>query len=393
MKKNILATAAALSDGDLLARINTLALTEREATAELVAHLAVLELRPNAHRAEGYGSLFAYCRGALHLSEDAACNRIDAARLSRSFPLILDLLADGSVTLTAIRMLKQHLTPENHESVLSRAAHRTKDEIEVLIAELAPKPDVPSTVRKLPESKVASDDRVNPDATLPGFAAGPAGAVGHNDASLGGPAASDVSVPAPPEPVPQPMTASSPHRGSRAIVEPLSPQRYRVQFTIGEESQQRLRQLQSLLRREIPTGDAGAIFERALALLLEKVEKKKLGAPKRRARADRDDGSKPNDETRIRSGTDIHSRSIPDAVRRTVWSRDGGQCAFVSETGRRCSERTFLEFHHIHPYALNGPTSVGNISLRCRGHNAYESELVFGPRVAPESHAIEPGGP
>jgi len=384
MKNNILASAAALSDGDLLARINTLARTEREATAELVAHLAVLEMRPNAHRAEGYGSLFAYCTGALHLSEDAACNRIDAARLSRSFPLILDLLADGSVTLTAIRMLKQHLTPENHQSVLSRAAHRKKDGIEVLIAELAPKPDVASTVRKLPEPRVASDDRVNPDATLPGIAAGPAGTVGRNDAS-------------PSEPVPQPVTdarASGPHRGSSAIVQPLSPQRYRVQFTIGEESQQRLRQLQSLLRREIPTGDAGAIFERALALLLEKVEKKKLGAPARPSRVDREDGSMPNDETRIRPGTDIHSRSIPDAVRRTVWSRDGGQCAFVSETGRRCSERTFLELHHIHPYALNGPTTVGNISLRCRGHNEYESELVFGPRVAGErSDRIEPGRP
>jgi hypothetical protein len=381
MKNNILATAAALSDGDLLARINTLARTEREATAELVAHLAVLEMRPNAHRVEGYGSLFAYCTGALHLSEDAACNRIDAARLSRSFPLILDLLADGSVTLTAIRMLKQHLTPENHESVLSRAAHRTKDEIEVLIAELAPRPDVASTVRKLPEPKVVSDDLVNADATLPGLAAGPAGG---NDASPQLPAASDGAVAPSPEPPPQPMTdapASSRHRASRSIVEPLSPRRYRVQFTMGEESQQRLRQLQSLLRREIPTGDAGAIFERALALLLEKVEKEKLGAPARRVRVDRDDSSTPNDETRIRPGTDIHSRSIPDAVRRTVWSRDGGQCAFVSETGRRCGERTFLEFHHIHPYALNGPTSVGNISLRCRGHNEYEAELVFGPRV------------
>jgi hypothetical protein len=391
MKNNILATAAALSDGDLLARINTLALTERGATAELVAHLAVLEMRPNAHRAEGYGSLFAYCTGALHLSEDAACNRIDAARLSRSFPVILDLLADGSVTLTAIRMLKQHLTPENHESVLSRASHRRKDEIQVLIAELAPKPDVASTVRKLPESKVVSDDLVNADATLPGFAAGPAGPVGHDDASPRVPAAAPPS----PEPVTHPLTdarASSPHR-SRAVAQPLSPQRYRVQFTMGEESQQRLRRLQSLLRGEIPTGDVGAIFERALVLLLENVEKKKLGAPARRARVDRDDGSTPNDETRIRPGTDIHSRSIPEAVRHTVWSRDGGQCAFVSETGRRCSERSFLEFHHIHPYALNGPTSVGNISLRCRGHNVYEAELVFGPRVTAESHAIEPGGP
>jgi len=126
----------------------------------------------------------------------------------------------------------------------------------------------------------------------------------------------------------------------------------------------------------------------------QKVEKKKLGAPKRRSRVDREDGSTPNDETRIRPGTDIHSRSVPDAVRRAVWSRDGGQCAFVSETGRRCGEQTFLELHHIHPYALNGPTSVGNISLRCRGHNAYESEMVFGPRVAAErSDRMEPGRP
>ena len=164
MKNNILATAAALSDGDLLARINTLARTEREATAELVAHLAVLEMRPNAHRAEGYGSLFAYCSGALHLSEDAACNRIDAARLSRSFPLILDLLADGSVTLTAIRMLKQHLTPENHQAVLARASGRTRREIDALVAELTPRPDAPPSVRKLPAPPVP---RAQATAALP----------------------------------------------------------------------------------------------------------------------------------------------------------------------------------------------------------------------------------
>ena len=63
-----------------------------------------------------------------------------------------------------------------------------------------------------------------------------------------------------------------------------------------------------------------------------------------------------------------------------MWTRDRGQCAFVSATGRRCSERNFLEIHHIQPYALEGPATVGNLSLRCRRHNQYEAELIFGPR-------------
>jgi len=79
----VLATAVALSDGDLLARIDALAGNEREASAELVAHLAALELRPAAYAAQGYGSLFNYCTQALRLSEDAACNRIEAARICR----------------------------------------------------------------------------------------------------------------------------------------------------------------------------------------------------------------------------------------------------------------------------------------------------------------------
>ena len=344
---DLLATAAALTDHGLLARIQTLATTERGATAELVAHLAVLETRPKAYRAEGHGSLFAYCTAALHLSEDAACSRIDAARLSRSYPLILDLLADGSVTLTAIRMLKQHLTQENHATVLGRAAHRRKEEIEALIAEIAPKPDVASTVRKLPTPSLLDSDS----------------SVARGEASVA------LST-----------AAATPCHAHRSVVQALSPQRYRVQFTIGEESQDRLRRLRTLLCRDIPGGDAGAIFERALAVLLEKVEREKLGAPARQARDAREAGGRQTYETRIRSGTDFHSRHIPTQVRRQVWFRDRGQCAFVSRTGRRCGECRFLEFHHIHPYALNGPPTIANISLRCRGHNQYEGERVFGPR-------------
>ena len=48
---------------------------------------------------------------------------------------------------------------------------------------------------------------------------------------------------------------------SRPIVRATAPERYRVQFTIGPETHERLRRVQALLRREIPDGDPGAIFD------------------------------------------------------------------------------------------------------------------------------------
>ena len=87
MDKNILATAAAMPDDVLLARLEKLAGQERESTAELVAHLAALDTRPSLlYAAKGYGSLFRYCTEALRLSEDATCNRIESARVCRRLP-------------------------------------------------------------------------------------------------------------------------------------------------------------------------------------------------------------------------------------------------------------------------------------------------------------------
>ena len=353
MNTNLLALASGLSDHELLARIATLAGKERETYVELVAHLAELDTRSSLYAAGGYGSLFTYCREVLKLSEDAACNRIAAARACRRFPVILEALATGALSLTSVRMLAPHLTAENHEAVLARAGGLSRREIEDLVAELAPRPDVSSSVRKLPGS--------NGPALLPAIAA--------------------PTTESKPTTVVAPQAAPSPNAPAalpairRPIVETTSPDRYRVQFTIGKESHDRLRRAQALLRREIPDGDPGAIFDRAIALLLEKVEKQKLGA-----------ATKPRTRPAIRPGTDrqapegLASRHTSSHVRRSAWRDDGGQCAFVSKDGHRCTERVFLEFHHVRPYALGGPTTAENISLRCRRHNQYEAELVFGPR-------------
>src|SRR5258707_3782998 len=113
MNTNMVALASGLSDHDLLDRIAALAGKERETSAELVAHLAALDARPSLYAALGHGSLFSYCTRALRLSEDAACNRIDAARACRRFPMILDRLASRPPSLTTVRMLPAHLTPRN----------------------------------------------------------------------------------------------------------------------------------------------------------------------------------------------------------------------------------------------------------------------------------------
>jgi hypothetical protein len=362
MNTSILAAAAGLSDRDLLARLLALAGREREALVELVAHLAALDARPAAYAAQGYGSLFSYCTQALRLSEDAACNRIEAARACRRFPVILDLLASGKVSLTSMRLLGRHLTPENHEAVLDKAIGRSRREIESMVAELAPRPDVPSLVRKFPSFTAMPVAPAAPAA--PGL---PATVCSET---------AQACNPSPATPLPPP----------RPIVQATAPERYRVQFTIGPEAHERLRRVQALLRREIPSGDPGAIFDLAVKLLLDKVEKGKIAAAERprpspsiRPRTDRPAG-----------GQSPGSRTIPRDVKRVVWRRDAGQCAFVSGGGTRCTERTFLEFHHVRPYAREGPATVANISLRCRRHNQYEAELIFGPQQLRASPSLPP---
>ena len=143
---------AHLSNDDLLSTVKRLAATECWATAALVRSLMELDER-RLYLGEGYSSLFTYCTQALHLAEGAAYNRIEAARAACRFPAILTALEDGAVTLTTVRLVAPHLTIANHEDVLARARHKGKRDVEALVASIRPLPSVPSTIRKLPESR------------------------------------------------------------------------------------------------------------------------------------------------------------------------------------------------------------------------------------------------
>ena len=333
MHEHLLISASRLSDENLLARVKELAGAERSRTVELVAHLAEMDAR-NLTLGQGR-SLYRYCTDVLHLSEHAAYNRIGAARAAKRFPLVLDLLADGSVNVTAVTLLAPHLTAENHRALLGEVTHRTKDEVKEIVRRLDPKPDAVTLIRKLPDRLPTPPPVVGPPAREPGVTSQPL-----------------VAAPAPALALQPPKSSS---------VEPLAPARYRVQVTIGKETHETLRRLQDLLARE-SGGDPAIIIDRALRLLLTEVENKKLGLT-----------SKPRRTRAPKAG----SRYVPRPVRRVVWRRDGGRCAFVGPEGR-CPERKYLEWHHVVPHGHQGAPTVENISLRCQTHNHFEGELVFG---------------
>jgi hypothetical protein len=235
-----------LADRQLLSDVTAAAGHQSRATGTLIALLAEVDAR-RLYLGEGCASLFTYCTQVLHLSEHAAYGRIEAARATRKFPLILERFADRSLTLTTITPLARHLTEENHLQVLDAARHRSKREVEQLVARLAPQPDVGASVRKLPAQSTVPPAPAATDAPL------------------------DV-VTTSPAPV-------LPRRAS--IVAPLAPERFKVQLAIGRETYDTLRQVQDLLRHSIPNGDPALIFDRALTVLLADLEHAKIAATAR----------------------------------------------------------------------------------------------------------------
>ena len=375
------ATPESLSDDQLLRRLRELTRDSRRVEAELVAHIGEVDAR-RLYAREGCSSMFTYCVELLHLSEPETNLRIVVARATRRHPILLEMLGDGRLHLSGIALLAPHLTEWNRDEVLARATHCSKRRIEELVAGIAPRPDVPTTIRRLPDrgrplSTAATpavscranrtsgdgsspDESSRPDETIsasaavataggaiPSGAGRPNGLVVHRDALLRG------------------------HRTS--VVEPLAPERFRIQFTAGAILRDKLERLATLLRSSVPDGDLAALIEDAVTERIASLEAKRLAAV-----------SHPR-KTVAESDTRPGPRSIPAAVRRAVRQRDGDRCAFVSRKGRRCTATSNLQFHHRHPHGLGGDRSPANIALFCRlcrgRHNRHYAESRIMPSV------------
>jgi hypothetical protein len=247
---------------------------------------------------------------------------------------VLEELRAGTIHLTGLFLLSAYLTEENAEALVAAARGKSRRQIEELIARWFPRPDVPPRV----EAAAADPPRTDPP-SLPGV----------DQRVLGQ----------------EPIRPTCPGTGNpvgSGRLEPLSPSRYRVEFTARAELRDKLERARELLSHAVPSGDLGELFERALDAVIEKETRQRLGAGRpRKQRQLKDD-----------------SRHIPVEIARAVWERDQGQCAFVDSEGRRCSERRFLTLEHRHPFALGGPPTLENICLLCAAHNLQSARAVFG---------------
>ena len=203
-----------LSDDELLHRLSELLQDSRRVEADLVAHIGELDERHLYRRSSS--SMFKYSTEVLHLSEAEAYLRIEVARTSRKHPVLLDMLSDGRLHLSGIAVLAPILTEANRESVLARAMHKTKQKIKELVAELAPKPDVPSSIRKLPQRRDKSEPAAAPELEL----------------RLDGVNSETAATPTP--------APSTP-----LLVEPIAEARYKVAFTASASFRDKLERLPS----------------------------------------------------------------------------------------------------------------------------------------------------
>ena len=333
------------ADDELLLRLSDLVGQSRRVEADVVAHIGEVDTRRLFARA-ACSSMFDYCRQVLHLSEQEAYLRIFVARAWRQHPMLLAMLRDGRLHLSGIARLTPFLTRDNREVLLKRAIHKSKRQIEEMVAELKPRPDAPAAIRKLPDRRPAAQPTPNLQ-LCPGRV-------------------STASSELRPEGAQVP---SGPSSTQPAVVEALAPGRHRVSFTASTELRDKLERLKALMHSSVPDGDLAKVIDAAVTEKLERIEARRFGKTKTPRKELTDTDTTPK------------SRYIPAAVRRVVHERDGGRCTYRDKHGKRCSKRDDLEFHHKKPFGRGGPHSPKVVTLQCTVHNALMAEQDYGREV------------
>jgi len=320
------------SDQDIIELAKNLRGNEREIVAELVQALSRIYTE-RLHLEVGYPSLYAFCTDALGYSSGAAWRRCAAVKVVLKSPEVLGKLRSGELNLCAVAELSKVLNGDNKEQLLERAAGRSKEEIQVLVAEHRPIDRPARRVERVRITRVAAPKVPLPCANKP-----------------------EVQNPA--------LSAES---------------RYTVTLELSREEMELINQAQVVLStakvKDTLLKSAKKIVQhqRRLAQLREKRasngEKKECASPVRKS------------QLRSPDYTKKRSRYIPVDVRHAVEQRDGGRCSYVAPNGLRCCETRNLELDHRKPYSLGGKNSVENLRLLCRSHNQMFAKEVYGPVI------------
>lgn len=215
---------AKLTDVALLSRLRSNGLESNRLLGERILLLIEVDHR-RLHLKGACPSLFEFCLRDLGMSEGEAYRRINAAKLVQRFPQLLAHIEAGDIHLSALVQLRDYFTEKNVADLVAAARGKNKMQIAELVARLAPRPDVPAKLRKLP----------------------------HHD------------------------TGARVTKSSKPSIAPLSEARYRLQVTGSRNFRDKLLRARDLMMHTNPTGDLAVVVERAIDELLEVLEKRVFG--------------------------------------------------------------------------------------------------------------------
>ncbi len=356
---------ASLDSAALSRRLSELAGHEREIQADFLLHLSEYDVR-RAWLEEGFGSLWDFLTRALHYREGAAHRRIKAMRVLRRLPHLADAFRDGRLCLTTAALLEPVLTEENAADLVARAAFKSKADVEHLVVSLQPRSAPKDGIRKLPVRCEAPN--VAPLLAAPLLAA----------------PVSDTAPERPSAALQTPSPARAPE--ARPVIRPVAVDTYSLNVKIDADLKREIDQLTELLSHKIPNGDLMAVLREAVHCAMEKHGKRRGAVePARKVKK-----TSPERSATAAAPAPGFRDPIPAEVRREVWKRDGGCCAWIGPDGRRCCSRWKLEIDHIHPAALGGPSTIDNLRLLCAAHNQLHAEQTFGRAHMARFRRVQP---
>jgi len=150
-------------------------------------------------------------------------------------------------------------------------------------------------------------------------------------------------------------------------------------MTVSKRFMEKLEAARDGLSHSHPGADVEAILEAGLDLVVERAAKRKGLVKRPRTQRETPAPSLTTVEAaEPAEAEEPRSRHIPAAVKREVWIRDEGRCQFRLENGELCGLTHRLQFDHLHPVALGGESTVGNLRLTCSAHNLLAARRVFG---------------
>ena len=307
---------SSISSHALDRKLHALRGEERNIQVDFLLHLLEFDTR-RGWALLGHDSLWQYCRRGLGLLECAIWRRTRSMAILRRSPFVADYLRDGRITMTTLVLLEKVLTSANTRELFDRISHRNVREVEEIVAELRPRSDVPTSIRKLPQPARENREEIVVSSVRDFSAISENGAPG-GEGARGGQAGVDetsirtgaakTEVPGT-ETRPAPQATDTPAAKPRVEIEPLARERYLLKMTVDREFVEALDKARSILSHVVRDGDRVAVLRRALdeiitrdaqrhAMKVERCEKKARESQRRR-----ESSTRPSPLRRARRGS------------------------------------------------------------------------------------------